>query len=165
MQWDGACCARLRLRGARRRRLFPDEPESAAVWLARAKEQDWDADAMLDPGGSGTQEEVAEEAVAVSAHGDEVTTFVFDPLDDLVGGFSVGQFGIGGDVGGLQFGLNFVEVGGVVDDLLTDGVGTIGSGGPSVGNVEQDKAAVGEPGELFHVFDNGAVGWGAIERD
>jgi len=30
--------------------------------------------------------------------------------------------------------------------------------------VEQDQAAVGELGELLDVFDDGSVGWGAVER-
>ena len=58
---------------------------------------------VLDSGGGGAEEDVGEEAVAVGAHGDEVASFLFDPFDDFVGGFAVGEFGFGGDAGGLEF--------------------------------------------------------------
>jgi len=101
----------------------------------------------------------------MGAHGDEVTTFVLDPSNNLVGGLAVGEFGVGRNVGGLKLGLDLAKVGGVVDDFLTDSVRAIGSGGPSIGDMEQDQAAVSELGELLYVFDDGAVGCGAIERN
>ena len=60
---------------------------------------------------------------------------------------------------------DFSQVGGVFGDFGADGVGAVGAGGPSVGDVEQHQAAVGELRELFDVFDDGAVGGRAVERD
>src|SRR6267378_4958796 len=96
------------------------------------------------------------------AHGYEVASLFFDPFDDLVGGFSVGKFGFGGNAGGLEFFSNHAQVGGVFGDFGTDGVGSVGSGGPSVGDVKEHQAAVGEFSELLDVFDDGAVGQGAV---
>ena len=113
---------------------------------------------MLDAGGGGAQEKIAQKAVTVGAHGDEVASFVLDPLDDLVGGLAVGKFGVGRDGFGLEFGLDFLQVSGVFDDFAADGVGTIGAGGPSVGDVEKDHAAVSEFREVLYVLDDGPVG-------
>ena len=101
----------------------------------------------------------------MSAHGYEVAAFVLDPFDDLVGGFAVSKFGVGGDVFGLHFCLDFVEVGGVFDDLAADGVGTVGAGCPPVGDVKKNEAAVSQFGQAFDVFDDGSVAGGAIESD
>jgi len=120
---------------------------------------------VLDFTRRGTQEEISEEAVAVGAHGDQVAPFVFDPLDDLIGGFSVGEFRIGVNSFGLQFGLDFLQVGGVFDDFAADGVGTVSTSGPTVGDVEQNNAAVREFGQVLYVFDDGAVGGGAIDGE
>ena len=99
----------------------------------------------------------------VSAHGHQVASFLFDPFDDLVGGFSVGQFGFGGNAGGLELFSDLAQIGGVFGNFGTDRVGAVGSGGPSVGDVKQDQAAVGEFGELLDVLDDGAVGRGAVQ--
>jgi hypothetical protein len=119
----------------------------------------------LDLVRGGTKEEIRKKAMAVSAHGYEVAAFIFDPFNDLVGGFAVSKFGVRWDVLGLQFGLDFVEIGSVFDDFAADGIGTVGAGGPSVGDVEQNQTAVGEFGQSFDVFDDGPVAWGAIESD
>ena len=78
------------------------------VRLTGAEKKDGHADAVLDAGGRRAQEEVSEEAVAMSAHRDQVAAFVFDPPDDLVRGFAVREFGVSGDIFGLQFGLDLV---------------------------------------------------------
>src|SRR5579864_477245 len=101
----------------------------------------------------------------MGAHGNQVATLILDPFNDLVRWFPVGEFGLSGNVRGLQLGLNFAEIGGVVDNFLADRVRTIGSGSPSVGNMEQNQAAVGELSQLLYVFNDGPVGCGAIEGD
>ncbi len=104
--------------------------------LAGAEQEDWDANSVLDARGGGAQKKIAEEAVTMGAHGDEVASFVFDPPDDLVGGFAVGKFRFSGNAFGLEFGLDFLKVRGVFDDFAADRIGTVGPGGPSVRNVE-----------------------------
>src|SRR4029077_16697133 len=89
--------------------------------------------------------------------------FFFDPLDDFGGWVAVGEFGFGGDPRGLEFGAYFLQIGGIFGDFPADCIGAVGSGGPPVGDVEQDEAAVGEIRELFDVFDDGAVGAGAVQ--
>ena len=101
--------------------------------------------------------------MAVGAHGDQVAAFFFDPFDDLVGGVAVGEFGVGGDAGGLKFGADFFKVGGILGDFAAHGVGAVGTGGPSVGDVEEDETALRQLGEIFDVLDDGAVGGGAVE--
>ena len=71
--------------------------------FAGAKQKNGDADAVLHSGSGGAEEEVGEEAMAVGAHRDEIASLVFDPLDDLVGGFAVGEFGVRGNIFRLQF--------------------------------------------------------------
>ena len=58
---------------------------------------------MLDAAGSGAEKDISDDAVSVRAHGDEVAAFLFDPLDDFLGGFSVGEFRADGDSGGFKF--------------------------------------------------------------
>ena len=60
------------------------------------QQQNWRADAVAYAGGGGSQENVGEKAVTVGAHGDEVATFLLNPLDDFVGRFAKGEFGGGG---------------------------------------------------------------------
>src|ERR1700722_4810614 len=102
--------------------------------------------------------------MAVSAHGYQVTLFFLDPFDDLVGGISVGQFCFGGDSSDLKFLADFFQISCVFGDLGTNGVGAVGAGGPSIGNVKEDQAALRELGQLFDVLDDGAVGGSAVER-
>ena len=125
--------------------------------LPCAEEQNWDTDAVLDSAGGGAQEEISEEAVAVSAHGHKVAAFVLDPFYDLIGGFAIGEFGVGGDVRGLHLCLNLVEIGGVFNDFAAYSVRAIGSRGPSVGDVEQDEAAMRQFGKVLDMFDDGAI--------
>src|SRR5450631_959803 len=101
--------------------------------------------------------------MAMSAHRHQVASLLLDPLDDLVGRFTVGEFGLRGNANGLELGANLFEIGGVFGDLRADCVRAIGSGGPSVGHMQQDQTAVREFGQLFYVFDDGAVGGGAVE--
>ena len=144
-------------------RSEPRAQGSPVLRLTGAKEQDGDPDAVLDAGCGSAQEKIAQKAVAVGAHRDQIAAFIFDPLDDLVRGLSIGEFRIGGNISVLQLRLNVAEIGGVVDNFLTDGVRAIGSGGPSIRDMQQDQAAVRELRQLLYVFNDGAVGWGAIE--
>ena len=118
---------------------------------------------MTDFGGGGAEEEVGEEAVTVGAHGDEVAVFFFDPFDDLVGGVAVGEFGVGRDAGGLEFGADCFEVGSIFGDFAADGVGAVGAGGPTVGDMEENETALSKFREIFYVLDDGAVGGSAVE--
>jgi hypothetical protein len=101
----------------------------------------------------------------MGAHGDKIAAFLFNPFHDFGGGVAKGEFGLRGNVSGLKFLANFLQVGGVIGDFGTHGVGAVGSGGPSVRDVEQHEAAVRDFRELFDVFDDRAVGWGAVQRD
>lgn len=81
---------------------------AVATCLTGAEKEDGNANAVLDSGGRGPEKKVSDKAVAVGAHGDKVTAFVLNPLDNLVRRFAVGEFGIGWDVFGLEFGLDAV---------------------------------------------------------
>lgn len=119
MQRTGAefVCHRVNVRSQRRR-------------LSGFEEQNGGADVVANSGGGGAEEDVGEQAVAVGAHRNEVAAFLLDPFDDLAGGLAEGEFGLSRDSGGLEFGADFFQVGGVFGDLGTDCIRTIGAGRP-----------------------------------
>ena len=120
---------------------------------------------MLHAAGGGAEKQIGEEAMAVGAHGDQVASFLLHPLDDFVGGVAVGQFRLGWECrAALKFGADILQIGGVFGDFWADGIRAVGSGGPSVGDVQQDQAAVRQLGELLDVLDDRAVGGRAVQR-
>jgi hypothetical protein len=123
-----------------------------------------DAYAMANPSGRRPEEEVGEESVPVSAHGNQVTAFLFNPFDDLVRGLAVRQFGLCGNSGGLKLRPNFLQIGGIFGDLRTHSIRPVGSGGPSVGDMKQNEAAVRQLRKLFYVLDDGPVTRSAVQR-
>lgn len=120
---------------------------------------------MLDAAGGGAEEQITDPPVAVRAHGDEITTFLFDPFDDFGRGIAEGEVGFGIDAGRDKFLADFFQIGCVFLDLGAHGIAAVGAGGPTVGNVEQDHAARAEPGEGLDVFDDRPVGGRAVERE
>jgi len=103
--------------------------------------------------------------MSVSTHGNEITALIFDPLDDLICGLTIGKLGIRWNIFGLHLDLDFVEVGSVFDDFPADCIRAVGAGGPSVGNMEKNDAAVSEFGQMLDVFNDGAIAGGAVECD
>src|SRR3984893_17441137 len=121
------------------------EPESSSTAKASlgAEEEDGNADAVLDAGGGSAQKQIGKEAVPVGAHGYQIAAFLLDPFDDFLHWITVGQLRLGGNAEGLELFPDVVQIGCVFGDLAADRIRAIGSGGPSVGDVEQHQPAVG----------------------
>ena len=58
--------------------------------LFGTEEENGDADMVANAVGRRAKEEIGKKSVAVRAHGDEITFFIFDPLDNLGGRFTEG---------------------------------------------------------------------------
>src|SRR5271165_6560593 len=74
----------------------------------RPQQQHGNADVVLHAGGGGTEEDVLDEAVSVGAHGNQVAALLFDPLDDLGGGVTVGQLGLDRNSCRFKLGADFL---------------------------------------------------------
>jgi hypothetical protein len=99
----------------------------------------------------------------MGAHGNEVATLLFHPAHNLAAGIAEGKFGAGGNTSLLKFDQNLLEVGGIFGDLGTDGVATISARGPTICDMEQYHAALGQLRQRLHVLDDGTVAWRAVE--
>ncbi len=123
----------------------PFQPESSSARKASlgAEEEDGNTDAVLDAGGGSPEKQIGKEAVPVGAHGYQVAAFLLDPFDDFLNRITVRQLRLGGNAGGLELFPDVFQLGCVFGDLSADRIRAIGSGGPSVGDVEQHQPAVG----------------------
>src|ERR1700704_6409265 len=123
----------------------PSEPESSSARQASfgAEQEDGNTDAVLDAGGGSAEKQIGKEAVPVGAHSDQVATFLLDPFDDFLNRITVRQLRLGGNAGGLELFPDVLQIGCIFGDLAADRIRAIGSGGPSVGDVEQHQPAVG----------------------
>jgi hypothetical protein len=101
--------------------------------------------------------------MAMGAHGYQIASLLFHPLHDFSGRVAVGEVGFSGNSFGLKFCSDFLQIGGIFGNFRTDRVFAVGSGSPSVGYVKKDEAAVRKLREFFDMFDDGAVGWRAVE--
>src|SRR5690348_5064494 len=119
---------------------------------------------MLDSAGGGSEKQVGQETVPVGTHRDQITTFIFNPVDDLLGRVAVGQFGISRDSLQLKLALNAMKISRIFGDFATDSIGAIGSGSPAIRHVQKHQPAMSELGELLHMLNNGAIRWSAIQR-
>ena len=120
---------------------------------------------MLDAAGGGAEEEIAEEAMTMSAHGDEVATLLLHPFNDFGYRISIGQLHIHRNALGLELRRYVLQIRFVVSDLTAYSIRAILPGGPPIGNVKEHDATVGQFGQAFHVPDDRAVGRSAIESD
>ena len=87
--------------------------------------------------------QVAEEAVAVSGHGNEVHLVGGGGFDDLGRGFAHGEEFFDLEAFGAESGGEIEEV--------------VGPGGPAVGSVDEDEGGTGQPGEGPDMVEDGLV--------
>src|SRR6185312_437357 len=130
----------------------------------RPQKKHRNADAVLHAVGGRPQKHVGQKAVSVSAHGDQIASFLLDPFNDLVGGFAESQFRIRGNSLFLEFLPHFLQVGGVFHNFAADLIASVCPGGPSVGDVQQYQTAVRQLGEILDVLDDRPVGGRAVQR-
>src|SRR5208282_3238524 len=122
------------------------------------------ADPMLNATGGCAKKDVRDKAVSVRAHRHQVAALLLDPFDDFISRLAVSQFRVSGNAGGLKLRPSPVQIRGIFGDLGADRVRSKGSCGPTVSHVEQHHAALREFHKLFYVFNNGTVGWRAVQR-
>ena len=100
----------------------------------------------------------------MGAHGHKVATFLFNPFDDFVRGFAVGQLSFGRNSCRIEFFTHPSKIGSILGDLRTDRIRPIRSRSPSIGHMKQHQAAMRQFGERLHMFDDGAIACRAVQR-
>jgi hypothetical protein len=81
--------------------------------------------------------------MTVRAHRHEITALLFDPLRDLACRITICQLRFDRYVFGLKFLAHALQIRLVLCNFLTDGIGTVGSCGPAVRDMQQDNATAG----------------------
>src|SRR6266478_4586756 len=85
--------------------------------LFRPEQQHRRTDIVLHAAGGRSKKDIGKETVSVGAHGYQVAALLLDPFDDLAGWLAVGEFGLGGDVSGLELGPHFFQISSIFSDF------------------------------------------------
>jgi hypothetical protein len=137
------------------------------LFFPRAKGQDGDHRPVPDLGDGAAVEEVAEETMAVTGHGDEIAVFGGGHLQDLGGRIAQRQHGGDGQVLGAQPRGDEVEIGAVIFHLL--GLGELEfveiAGRPAIGHMQQQEAGAEALGQFRGVREDGFIRRPVFESD
>jgi hypothetical protein len=112
-------------------------------------------------------DDVADEAVAVRRHRDQVAPLALGRREDLVGGVAVREQRVGVEPVARQLGAQAVEVREVLLHLLRLAQRELleVARGPAVGDVDQHHGRAAQPGERAHVVEDRRVVRRVLERD
>src|SRR5436309_3886571 len=142
--------------------------DTLAPWLfwrsPGSQKQNWHADSVLHAVCGCAQKHVGKKAVSMGAHRDQIAAFLLDPLHDFVSGVAVGELGVSGNSCGYEFFAHAIQIRGVFGNLRTHGIGSVGPGSPSVGDMQEHQPAVGDVRQLLDMFNDGAIACSAIQR-
>jgi len=108
----------------------------------RPQKQDRHADTMSHSRGCRAQKNVSQETVSMGAHRNQIAALLTDPFDDFFSRITVRQFSLRRDACGLKFGPDPFQICRIFRNFRTDGIGTVGSGSPSVRDMKQHHPAV-----------------------
>ena len=113
---------------------------------------------MPHPVCRGPVDDVGKKFMTMGAHCHQVAPLFLNPFDDLIGGFSAGQFGYRGDPFGFKFRREGIEVSLILLDFRTHRILTERPCRSSVGHMQEDDPAIHFTRERLHMVNDDPVG-------
>jgi hypothetical protein len=113
------------------------------------------------------EEQIANEAMTVRGHGDEVAIFVAGGVEDFAGRIAEGEFDGDGDAFGAKLSCGVLEVPAVVFHLLGFGEAEaiVVAGDPAIGDMDEKELRAEEFGKVRDVGQQSAIGTAVFEGD
>jgi hypothetical protein len=133
----------------------------------RLKEQDGHADEMTDLICSAPVKQIADKAMAVRRHGDEINVVGADELDDLVRGFPHREHTVDGKALAAQLRGAALEIGSVHFDFLAFREIELVkvSCDPAISDVHEQKARAGHSSQRFDVIQDRLICGAILDGD